>query len=130
MEIKEYKKKRDEVKLMEIIRAEGQEWSCYSGEKVAARYKLALQKSITYVAYEGNSLCAFSRSIEDSGYYIYVCDLLVKPEFRGKNIGRKLMEILYTRFPDQTVYVMSDVDGYYHKLGYKHEGSIFEVSKR
>jgi GNAT superfamily N-acetyltransferase len=129
MEIKEYNKERDEQKLMEIIRGEGQEWACYSGEKAAGKYKLALQNSISYVAYEGNTLCAFSRSIEDCGYYIYVCDLLVKPEFRGKNIGRQLMEILYHRFPDQTVYVMSDVDEYYHKLGYKREGSLFEVSK-
>jgi hypothetical protein len=33
-------------------------------------------------------------------------------------------------FPNQPVYVMSDVDPYYEKLGYRREGSIFEVKAK
>lgn len=79
------------------------------------------------MAHAGSDLCAYSRSINDFGFYIYVCDLLVKPKYRGKNIGKKLMECILNDFPNQLVYVMSDVDQYYMSLGYKREGTIFEV---
>jgi GNAT superfamily N-acetyltransferase len=74
-----------------------------------------LKKSITYVAYEGHDLCGYSRSLDDCGFYIYVFDLLVKAEHRGKNIGPKLMECIYDDYADRTVYVMSDVDEYTQK---------------
>jgi len=52
------------------------------------------------------------------------------PAYRGKEIGRKLMECIYKDYPNQVVYVMSDVDGYYEKVDYKRIGSIFEVACR
>lgn len=114
---------------MKIISDEGEEWACYSAKNVSDKYRSALDNSITYVAYEGDELCGYSRSLDDCGYYIYVCDLLVKPDYRGKSIGRKLMECIYSDFPDHIVFVMSDVDEYYKKQGYIYEGSIFKVPK-
>lgn len=32
-------------------------------------------------------------------------------------------------YPGQTVYVMSDVDAYYEKVGFQKIGSVFEVKK-
>ena len=128
MYIRAYNKDEDEDKLMKMIEDEGEEWLCYFADDVSDKYKLALDNSITYVAYEGEVLCGYSRSIDDCGFYIYVCDLLVMPRYRGRNIGRKLMECIYTDYPDHIVYVMSDVDEYYKKQGYKYEGSIFQVT--
>jgi ribosomal protein S18 acetylase RimI-like enzyme len=130
MIIRQYFKEYDEEKLMKLIENEGEEWSCYSAEEVAEKYRTALANSITYVAYDGDTLCGYSRSLNDCGFYIYVCDLLVMPEHRGKHIGRKLMECIYGDYPDQIVFVMSDVDEYYMKQGYRREGSIFEVKDR
>lgn len=79
---------------------------------------MALETSITYVAYQEDVLCGYSRSLNDFGEYIYVCDLLVMQAYRGKETGRKLMECIYRDYPDQVVYVMSDVDGYYEKVHY------------
>lgn len=39
------------------------------------------------------------------------------------------MECICSDYPEHIVYVMSDVDGYYEKLGYKKEGSVYEVSR-
>ena len=130
MYIRVYNKYEDEDKLMKIIEDEGEDWACYSASSVSDKYRSALQDSITYVAYEEEVLCGYSRSIDDCGFYIYVCDLLVVPAYRGQKIGRKLMECIYEDYPDHTVYVMSDVDEYYIKQGYKREGSIFEVLSR
>ncbi len=129
MLIRRYLKNEDENKLMKMIEGEGKEWACYWAEEFSAKYRAALHKSITYVAYEGDVLCGYSRSLDDCGFYIYVCDLLVKTEYRGKKIGKKLMECIYEDYPEQVVYVMSDVDEYYKKLGFRCEGSIFEATK-
>ena len=39
------------------------------------------------------------------------------------------MKCIYEDYPERIVFVMSDIDEYYKKLGYKREGSIFEVTK-
>jgi len=39
------------------------------------------------------------------------------------------MEYILDDFPEQKLYVMSDVDAYYEKQNHKREGSIFEVKK-
>ena len=54
-------------------------------------------------------------------------DLLARKTYRGKQIGKTLMERVFKDFPNQPIYVMSDVDPYYEKLGYHRERSIFEV---
>ena len=129
MEIRKYKKE-DENKVMEIIKKEGKEWECYSRVDVQDKYKKALKNSITYVAYKDDELCGYSRSLDDNGFFIYVCDLLVSPEFRGEDIGRELMECIYNDYPNVVVYVLSDVDEYYKKQGYTVEGTVFEVINR
>lgn len=123
--VRKYDRAADEDPLMQMIREE-EGWD-YADEALAGKYKKALEASITYVAYQDDILCGYSRSLDDCGFYIYVCDLLVKPAFRGKSVGRKLMECIYNDYPNHVVYVMSDVDGYYQKVGFKRIGSIFEV---
>ncbi len=127
MPIRKYDKSRDEDKLMQMI-SEEPDWD-YASEHLSGRYILALESSITYVACIDDVLCGFVRSLEDFGTYIYVCDLLVKPGYRGQGLGRKLMEGIYRDYPDHTVFVMSDVDEYYEKLNYQRIGSIFEVTR-
>jgi ribosomal protein S18 acetylase RimI-like enzyme len=125
MQIRKYNKITDESKLMKMIDNEDG-WD-YANETLAEKYKVALMTSITYVAYQQDALIGYSRSLNDFGEYIYVCDLLVMPAYRGKEIGRKLIECIHKDYPNQVVYVMSDVDGYYEKIDYKRIGSIFEV---
>lgn len=126
MEIHRYVQS-DEPKLFDLIRNEGGEWEDYFGGIQAEKYRRALQNSIVYVAYEGDVLCGYARCRDDDGYGIYVYDLLVHRAFRGRHIGRKLMERVCADHPEDVVYVMSDVDGYYLKQGYHKEGSIFRV---
>jgi ribosomal protein S18 acetylase RimI-like enzyme len=126
MEIRKYTKE-DEAAIMKLIEAEGQGWEYYLTTEVSEKYKSALVNSITYVAYEGETLCGYSRSINDGGFYIYICDLLVDVRFRGQKIGQKLIEQVCLDYPGQTIIVMSNSDGFYIKKGYHREGSIFRV---
>ncbi len=129
MEIRRYEK-QDEQALMVLLEAQGEEWSCYSAPEFSAQYRRVLATSITYVACQDGAICGYSRSLNDGDFYIYVCDLLVDPRFRGQDLGRQLLERACADYPCQTVYVMSDVDAYYTKLGYPKEGSIFHVQPK
>ncbi len=120
---------QDEMKMRELLFSEGEDWSCYSADAAFEKYKQALQSSLVYVAYEGDTLCGYVRCRNDDGFGIYVYDLLVKKPYRGRSLGRLLMERVCADFPSDTVYVMSGVDAYYEKLGYPREGSIFMVRK-
>lgn len=126
IEIRKYSKD-DQNRLIDLLKKQNEEWKCYWHEDVVEKYKENLLKSITYVAYDNNMLCGFVRCIEDFGFYIYICDLLVDQSARGKSIGKQLMSYVKHLYPQYVVYVMSDVDTYYEKLNYHKEGSIFEV---
>jgi GNAT superfamily N-acetyltransferase len=123
IEIKKYNPTRDYEKLIEVIELEGEEWKDY----LQPKYQESLERSITYVAYVDGNTCGYSRSMNDSGFYIWVLDLLVAKKYRGNSIGKKLLECLAANYPDQETFVMSDVDEYYEKLGYAKEGSIFKI---
>ena len=116
----------DETALFDLMEREGAEWEEYYGRR-REQYKTALAGSIVYVICESGVLCGYCRCRDDDGFGIYVCDLLVGEEYRGRRFGRSLMTRVCTDHPGDTVYVMSDVDPYYEKQGYRREGSVFEV---
>jgi len=109
--------------ILQLIKSEGKEWEEY----LKPEYQINLAKSITYVAYFGNQLIGYSRSMSDNGFFIWVIDLLVHRNKRGDNVGKRLLECIRRNNPDQDVFIMSDVDEYYTKLGYMKEGSIFKM---
>jgi len=117
----------DEAALFTMLEEEGPEWGDYWSPTGREKYKVALTNSTSFLLFQGDTLCGFIRSREDDGFGVYIYDLLVRPAKRGQNLGRALMEQVCAHFPGQTVYVMSDVDPYYEKLGYTREGSILIV---
>ncbi len=117
----------DEPALFALLENEGPEWGDYWEEQNRPKYKAALENSIVYAAYAGDTLCGYCRCRDDDGYGVYIYDLLVDKHHRGKQIGQQLMAQVCADFPGDAVYVMSDVDGYYEKQGFRREGSIFEV---
>jgi len=119
----------DEAKLFDLIENAGDEWKAYWQGAGKEKYRNAIVDSIVYVVYVGETLCGYARCRQDEPTGIYVIDLLVNPKFRGNEYGRLLMEKVVEDFPDTTVYVNSDVNPYYEKLGYKAIGTIFKVSK-
>lgn len=126
MEIRRYGKE-DEALLFALLEDEGEEWSDYHGQAGRDKYVKALETSVTYIALDNGLACGYVRCREDDGFGVYIYDLLVRKSCRGRQIGKSLMERVCEDFPGQPVYVMSDVDAYYEKLGYRKEGSIFEV---
>ena len=84
MDIKRYSQ-ADEALLFDMLREEGEEWSDYYNQKGYDKYKKALVSSITYVVYDGSTLCGYARCREDDGFGVYVYDLLVRKSCRGRH---------------------------------------------
>ncbi len=129
MEIRQYSK-ADETLLFDLLIDEGDDWIDYHGLVGRSKYVKALESSITYIAFDKNIVCGYARCREDNGFGVYIYDLLVKKTHRGMQIGKTLIECVFKDFPHQPIYVMSDVDAYYEKLGYRRAGSIFEVKTK
>jgi ribosomal protein S18 acetylase RimI-like enzyme len=120
----------DETALFSLLEREGDEWQDYWKGDNRKKFTRALAGSIVYLIFDGKTLCGYARCRDDDGYGVYVYDLLVDKTHRGKEYGRLLMEQIYRDYSDVPVYVMSDVNPYYEKLGYEVEGSIFVVKPR
>lgn len=83
-----------------------------------------------YVLKEYDQLWGYVRCRDDDGFGTYIYDLLVDRSKRGNDYGRLLMEKVVQAYPEAPVYVMSDVNPYYEKLGYEKEGTIFIVTSQ
>ncbi len=117
----------DEDALFALLEREGDEWQDYWKGANRAKYMKALSGSVAYVLLEDGELCGYARCRDDDGYGLYVYDLLVDKRHRGNEYGRFLLEHVRFDYREAPVYVMSDVNPYYEKLGYEAEGTIFIV---
>lgn len=88
------------------------------------QYRLAIESSTVYVLMDESVCIGYIRGRDDSGFGFYIYDLLVRKSHRGHGYGKKLIDHLKSIY--QPVFVMSDVDPYYEKIGMKKIGSIFE----
>lgn len=125
MKIRKYKPE-DADALFALIEREGEEWSDYYGPN-RDKYLKALESSTVYLAFEGDVLLGYCRCRDDDGYGVYVYDLLVDKDYRGKNHGRKFIQVVSLDHEGEDVFIMSDVDEYYEKQGYERHGSIFQA---
>lgn len=119
--------REDENAVFALMVREGADWKAYWDEDGKPKYQKALDSSVTYLIFENKIFCGFARCRPDDGFGIYVYDLLIDREYRGKEYGRLLLEQVYNDYPGEEAYVMSDADDYYAKLGYSKAGSIFEI---
>jgi GNAT superfamily N-acetyltransferase len=120
MEILSYNRTH-ETQLFDLIHSDP-EWSEYLQFK--QRYIQALEQSVVFMLMDKDVCIGFIRGKDDSGFGFYVYDLLVRKDNRGHGYGKALID--HVRSLYQPVYVMSDVDAYYEKIGMTKIGSIFE----
>jgi len=116
-----------EAQLFSLIESEGADWEYYQ-EPHKANYIEALQKSETYIVLENNNLVGYARTLND--FVVWVVDLLVHKNCRGKNYGKFLMEHVCVQHPTKDVYVLggNDVLPYYEKLLYKPDGVVYKIN--
>lgn len=92
----EYRKIGSELlsEVYAMYQAEG--WDLYSDP---GKIKRAWDRSLYSLgAFDGGKLIGFIRCLGDGEYDLYVSDLLVAKEHRGKGVGRSLMEQIMAEF--------------------------------
>ena len=114
---------KDYPGVLQLIKSEGEEWEQYT----IPEYKINLEKCITHIALVNEKIVGYIRSWDDYGQFICVLDLLVHKDYRGYKIGKMLLNTVQEEYPKMEVYILSDNNEYYKKLGYKVEGSIFKI---
>lgn len=91
--------------------------------------KLAMEHTLFRVSiYDGNEIVAMARMIGDMGLDYYIKDVVVKPEYQGKGIGRLLINELLkfikeNGVKDTEIFVelcaMPDKIPFYEKFGFE-----------
>jgi hypothetical protein len=126
LKIRRYSKD-DDNDLFDMICREGDEWKDYWNSENIDRCRDVLNDSEVFVAHDKDGMCGYVRCRRDGVFGIYIYDLLVTGAKRGNNTGRALIDHICSVFPDETVYMMSDIDEYCRKQGYPEKGRIFTV---
>jgi len=114
-----------EVELIALLKNEP-DWSSFVSEGAIDRFKEVLLEGETYLCESQGNICGYIRALVD-GFGIYVSELYVAPQCRGNGFGAELLGKIKQAHPNQDVYVFSDEDLYYEKLGYKRVGSVFQL---
>ena len=80
----------------------------------------AFQNSYYIIAYDGEKLIGFARAISDNCYYTNIFDVIVRPEYQGRGIGKKMMLMLKEKFSG-TYFFLTHTEGkrgFYEKCGF------------
>ncbi|MGF1727605.1 GNAT family N-acetyltransferase [Photobacterium nomapromontoriensis] len=98
----------------------------WSSADVPQKLLPALLNSDTLViARLGGQLIGLGNAISDGYLVVYYPHLLVDPNFQGLGVGRKMMELMQTKykgFHQQTLTADGDAVGFYHNLGFERAG--------
>jgi GNAT superfamily N-acetyltransferase len=94
-------------------------WAKGRTPEVIARY---LQYSLAFGLYDGKRQIGLARIISDYTTFAYLCDVIIHEEYRGRGLGKWLMETIHSH-PDlqdlrRWALVTSDAHGLYQQFGW------------
>ncbi len=82
----------------------------------------ALEHSWNFSAFESEKLVAFARLVTDYATFAYLGDVFVMAEYRGKGIGKNLMQLIFSReevrYMRRIILATSDAHQLYEKYGF------------
>jgi GNAT superfamily N-acetyltransferase len=84
----------------------------------------SIDGSICFGLLEGEALVGFARVVSDRATIAYLGDVFVLPEFRGRGLGKWLVECVIShpelRGLRRWILVTRDAHGLYEQLGFQH----------
>jgi ribosomal protein S18 acetylase RimI-like enzyme len=117
--------KRHEDELLALLKNEP-DWSSFTSDVAIGRFRESLLNSESYICESPGEIYGYIRALVD-GFGVYVSELYVAPQYRNKGYGKELLGKVRQAHIEQEVYVLSDEDLYYEKLGCKRVGSVFQL---
>jgi ribosomal protein S18 acetylase RimI-like enzyme len=91
------------------------------GKRGPEKLRRACENSyLVCLAYDEKKLIGMGRALSDGEYQAAIYDLVVRPEYQDKGIGRQIMEAIQKRLPVKTIilYAVPGKEPFYQKLGY------------
>jgi ribosomal protein S18 acetylase RimI-like enzyme len=93
------------------------------GTREPERMRKACEGSqVVLTAYDQSRIVGFVRAISDGVIHSAVYDLVVLPDYQGRGVGKKLMQLIMERLPMERgvvlLYAAIGKQDFYHKLGF------------
>lgn len=85
-------------------------------------YRKSLENSITIVAVDKSSnVIVFIRGITDGYTTLFICELLIIEQKRGRGIGNELINHLHKMYPDTRIDLLATIHSskFYEKQGFR-----------
>ena len=77
--------------------------------------------NVAFVAMHKDEIIAYVRGLTDQSISLYICELLVKKEFRGMGVGDTLLQYVHNIYPDTRIEMLANTSShtYYEQKGYR-----------
>src|SRR5471032_2834016 len=96
-------------------------------ERPPAELRAAFEKSSHVIfIYDGDELVALGRTIDDGRYYALLVDVMVKPEYQQRGLGRDVVDYLRTQLDGYRFVTLTAAPGkedFYLKLGWQRQAT-------
>lgn len=82
----------------------------------------SIETSVCFGVYHGNRQIGFARVVTDYVSMFYLCDVIITEEYRGKGLGRRLMDAVFSFAEIQGLLgllLTRSAHGLYRKYGFK-----------
>lgn len=90
------------------------------------------KSSITCFVRNERKIIGFGRTVDDGKYYALLVDIVVRPEYQSKGIGKRIVNELKNRLKGYhfiTLTAAPNKEGFYQKLGWKKQRSAYIFPK-
>jgi GNAT superfamily N-acetyltransferase len=64
----------------------------WAASRPAEVIEKSLQQSVSFGLYDGDRQIGFARLVTDQATFAWLCDVVIDPEYRGRKLGRWLIE--------------------------------------
>jgi GNAT superfamily N-acetyltransferase len=102
--------------------------SYWANNRERDRTVKSIQNSICFGMYHGERQIGYARVITDEATMFYLCDVFIDEEYRGKSLGKKLIETIinYEKFGGLTSFLGTlDAHGLYEQFGFVKDENRF-----
>ena len=90
----------------------------WPGEYDLEKIRAALERTINITAYEGDTLAGCLRVLTDGCFFGTITELLVLPEYRGRGVGSRLLQLARAHAPTLLYFgAQPGLEEFYEKNG-------------
>lgn len=100
----------------------------WPGEYNPEQTQAALEKTINLTAYDGQKLVGCLRILTDGCFFGTITELLVLPEYQGRGIGSRLLQLARKHSPTMLYFgAQPGLEGFYEKNGCRRSLQSYQI---